>query len=327
MEDFNKKNNIDDYTDDELLNKPVIMMNCLSYDGKQILRLIKRFGDDIFKKYPQLYTAAVKQNPETIRYVPDEIKIRYMEMSYNAVIKDKYLIKYIPDEVIDHYEDLQNIRMYYKKNHQGKEKKNETKITDIIKKNSYTITEDDVEIVKELEKKVYGEKRAVLKNCYSFYDIARVYRFRPENLEIIIGRNENWYMIADNANRNYSVFDFSLVESNLESDDKLNNRVFVSIEMAKELFHKIVNECDSYGFLKAKQFRINQRRNNSGINTRMLVNAKLISNNKDDISYETSKINDSLEVVEFLKVKPNIDIIRERLKNLDNKIKEGLEER
>ena len=51
--------------------------------------------------------------------------------------------------------------------------------------------------IKKIEEITYRDRQKLLANCVSYADIAKIYGIEPENIQVKISRDNDWYVIYE----------------------------------------------------------------------------------------------------------------------------------
>ena len=222
--------------------------------------------------------------------------------------------------------DLTNIPLWY-----GKVDEPEELAGDRIK-------EQDIEIMKSIERKVYRPNQQLMNNgqVREYRDLR--YAYEVDNLSVVMGSQKNWYMIYGIGEKGECKIQDIALEGglnsgkNVESKEKQNKSRLATVEMANEVYSLMIKNAK-----EGIKIVCNATKDTSLINIKNMIkkgiadvcdkngkkiiissSGELTYENGDEVSYREfeSKVKDdeSIKMLD-LEIKPNID------KMLEEKIK------
>ena len=183
------------------------------------------------------------------------------------------------------------------------------------------IINDDIRRIKEIEKEVYREEQQVLNEAQNVEDIAEIYGLTTENVELTISKENDWYMIGDEEEKEYYIADIAMVggvHSQKNTDKKSKNTRMATLEMVEKVYEKMLEMAE-----KGKVVTCDATKDTSYINIRKMEESGIIQLERDEENgtFEGSDI--EMRKVTMI---PNKEKLQEEIESI-KKILEGLKER
>ena len=177
----------------------------------------------------------------------------------------------------------------------------------------------DIERIKEIEKEAYRSEQQIMQECMNAEDVAQTYGLNVEDMEIITNKENDWYMIGEEEEKEYYIADLAMlngVNSNRNEGIKTDAKM-ATFEVAKVVYEKLIEMAE-----KGKKVRYEATRDTSYINTKRMEEKGLIEIEEDK---EGRFGNSKIEMNNVI-IKPNKEKLEEELKKIKETLKK-LEER
>ncbi len=192
-------------------------------------------------------------------------------------------------------------------------------VSEVVEYKGREIKPSDVEKIKKVERTVYREEQQILQESKSETDIAEIYDMDKDNVEVVMSKDEGWYMIGEEREDEYYIADLAMVggvnsqrNENITTDMKIT-----TFEMAEKVYEKMLEMGE-----KEKTVRFEATRDTSYINIQRAKEKGLV----EIIEDKNDKFEDSDIDMNNMIVKPNVEKLREELEKI-RKVLEKLKEK
>lgn len=171
------------------------------------------------------------------------------------------------------------------------------------------VMESDVDKIKKVERTVYRKEQQLLQNCENAADVADNYGLDVENMEVIMSKDGDWYMIGEELDKEYYIADLAMVGGvNSRKNEKADsNAKIATFEIAEKMYEKMIEMAK-----KEKNIRYEATRDTSYVNTQNMQRKGLI----EVLENEESTFENSDIEMNNVVVKPNLEELEEELKKV-----------
>ncbi len=196
-----------------------------------------------------------------------------------------------------------------------------------IKEKGREIDEGMIKSVVEIENIAYREGQKLLQKAETYEDIADRYGIEPDNMQIQVSREKDWYMIYEEREGEIYIADAAMINgANSENKGKVSNETMEATTQMAEAMYELMYKASKEG----KKVRFEATEDTSYVNMKKLVKDGTIEIEEDDVrKWEESRYRyyDDWDEDEEIQSNKEEIMMHDMLITVDEeKIKEKLEE-
>lgn len=206
------------------------------------------------------------------------------------------------------------------------------KVQDLSRKQ---ITEEKINIIKQIEKSVFREKQQILKHVENVDDLEDSYEL--ENAKVKLGSNNDWYLVYEEDEEKFTIADFAVIgginseKNQIEDKNIKSNPKLAVAESAYEMYKLLIETKEKKKKLicnatsDTSLVNIKRMMEKGAIDVKTLEGENVVYKKREGLVYEESGkkvesqdwLNDRRIKMFDLEIIPNLNVLKKEYKKVE----------